>query len=435
MRMLSLIISAIILSFGELYILAKTSHKNIDSSIKIFIVFLLTFVFSINSLYIHAFLRPLLIIIVLFLIKYILFEENVKDSIIGAFYIQFLCVLGEIVYAVVLENLFLNLNLLEFSQTNIGIIVCNFLVTIVMILLANINTIKKLFIQLRNFTDAFGNFKLSIVIFIFFTLITLLFYSIYYFYYYNHKALYLVFVFMFALFTIIILMVLYYYNNYTKVKSKYNLSIKNLKEYEDLIDHYMMLNHENKNNLLTIRNMGDYEAAKKYIDQLINNKEETMKKLSYNLKKISSKYLRSVIYTKMVSMDKNNIENTLLVNRKINSTIFAKIDDATLLDICNIISIFLDNAIEATLLTKKKSILIELDLDEDLIISISNTYKGELNISTLSNLGYTTKGNGHGYGLSIVKQILSKNKMLINNSEANNNIFTQILKIKLKNVD
>ena len=63
-------------------------------------------------------------------------------------------------------------------------------------------------------------------------------------------------------------------NEYTKIYDKYNTTLNSLKEYEDILDKYKVSNHENKNQLLTIRNMvleKDKKIAK-YIDELVKNK-------------------------------------------------------------------------------------------------------------------------------------------------------------------
>lgn len=49
----------------------------------------------------------------------------------------------------------------------------------------------------------------------------------------------------------------------------------------------------------------------------------------------------------------------------------------------------------------------------------------------MDNPGYTTKENGHGYGLSLVREIIESNDRLSSEREIKDNIFKQILKIKM----
>ena len=103
-----------------------------------------------------------------------------------------------------------------------------------------------------------------------------------------------------------------------------------------------------------------------------------------------------------------------------------------MLDVCKIVGVFLDNAIEAVLELKQKHIKITLFTDgEYLNIEISNNFKGNIDLTSIDEKGYTSKSKGHGYGLTLVKEILSKNNKLKNERKINKNIFTQKLKIKL----
>ena len=101
-------------------------------------------------------------------------------------------------------------------------------------------------------------------------------------------------------------------------------------------------------------------------------------------------------------------------------------------DICRIIGIILDNAIEATikLNEENKEILISMYIDEYFIIEISNRFIGEIDINKIFNKGYTTKEKGHGYGLNLLRKIVNENDNIINEVKVTNNIFTQIIKIK-----
>jgi len=65
-------------------------------------------------------------------------------------------------------------------------------------------------------------------------------------------------------------------------------------------------------------------------------------------------------------------------------------------------------------------------------ISIKNKFKGIIDVSKIDKSGYTTKGDGHGYGLSLVKNILSESRCLENKRKITKSTFEQILIIKQK---
>ena len=78
-----------------------------------------------------------------------------------------------------------------------------------------------------------------------------------------------------------------------------------------------------------------------------------------------------------------------------------------------ILSNLLNNAIEATSMIKKKEIEVDIGEDEKhYIISVKNYTENmeNENLYNIFKMGYTTKGEGRGYGLYNIKEIVEKNK-------------------------
>ena len=100
-------------------------------------------------------------------------------------------------------------------------------------------------------------------------------------------------------------------------------------------------------------------------------------------------------------------------------------------DISKIVGVYLDNAIQAVNELPEKYIILEFYLEDSYIVfSLSNNYKSKINFDEVDIEGYTTKGYGHGYGLSLVKDILSKNNNLAQRREMNGIYYVQKLYIK-----
>ena len=225
--------------------------------------------------------------------------------------------------------------------------------------------------------------------------------------------------------------------NYNKISKKYQTSISSLKEYEVMIDKFGVYTHENKNEINTIRNMIkdniDKDEIIKHIDVLLKNKIKDNAKIMQKTSKIPSGGLRATIYSKLCLMDKLKIKYILNISREVKTTDLINLDEDLTLKICNILGVFLDNAIEAVKELKKKEISIEMYIiDKWLCIDVINNFKGNLDLSKISEVKYTTKGKGHGYGLSLVQEILNEEpKKLKNEKSINRDTFTQTLKIKM----
>ena len=223
-------------------------------------------------------------------------------------------------------------------------------------------------------------------------------------------------------------------NNYIKVYDKYNTTLNSLKEYEDILDRYKISNHENKNQLLTIRNMLPKTDKKiiSYIDKIIENKLKDNEKAMAEACKIPAGGLRGLIYSKILVMKNSKINYILQISKTVKTVDLINLDDSLMLDICKVIGVYIDNAIEEVKKLKRKYINIEIYLEEkDLIISVSNNYVGMINLDKLEEKGYTSKGKDHGYGLSLTKEIIDSNKKLSNRKVITKDSFSQILKIKM----
>ena len=224
-------------------------------------------------------------------------------------------------------------------------------------------------------------------------------------------------------------------SNYQLISNKYQTSIKSLKEYETMIDKFRVNTHENKNELLTIRNMikSNDKKTVEYIDKLVDNKIKDNEKIMYQTSKIPEGGLRATIYSKLCVMDKYKIKYKLDISKGVRTVDLINLDEELILNICKILGVFMDNAIEEVIKLKKRNISIELYvIDNCLYIDITNNFKGNIDMSSIGKEKQTTKGEKHGYGLLLVNKIINENsKYLENEKSINGNNFTQTLIIKI----
>lgn len=102
-------------------------------------------------------------------------------------------------------------------------------------------------------------------------------------------------------------------------------------------------------------------------------------------------------------------------------------------DLTKLLGVFLDNAIDAALKSEEKEIEVELkDKNDCLLLTISNTYDKNIDINKVGKSGFTTKGVGHGFGLSIVKDIARTNSEIETFSSKESDKFIQTAMIYYK---
>lgn len=213
---------------------------------------------------------------------------------------------------------------------------------------------------------------------------------------------------------------------YNELLKRYNDVLDCLSSKEELLNKYRIINHENKNHLAIIRNIGSYKLAKDYIDQLldIHDKDEEIDKL---LKKIPSNQIRAILYDKFVKMKNSNIAYSLIVSRNVKSKDLLCISNNIMFDVINIIGVLMDNAIEADV--DNNYISFSMSKDDEICITISNRCGNDIDLSSIFKEGYSSKGCGHGYGLSYVSNILKKNKKINLETDIVDNIFSQMIRI------
>jgi len=188
------------------------------------------------------------------------------------------------------------------------------------------------------------------------------------------------------------------------VKNAYNPLL------DEIIQNIRSNEHEYKNHIGMLYSMIQVsnsvpelkERAGKYIGNIQNTN------VLSNVLDIESTIIKAVLYSKLVECDQLGINLSYEIKTNLeNSTL----DDT---EITIIISNLLNNAIEATKNATNKNISVDIRKLERYKIEVKNNILG-LNIDpsaieTFFKKGFSSKGNGRGYGLYNVKKIVKKYK-------------------------
>lgn len=167
--------------------------------------------------------------------------------------------------------------------------------------------------------------------------------------------------------------------------------------------------HDYNNIMLTLSGYmesGDMEGLKAYFDREIapmNQKLFTATSRLNQLIHIRITELKSIVSAKLLYAAELNINVTVEIEKEISSVPMGTVD------LCRVIGIFLDNAIEGALETEKPEIrMAVLDEEEEVVFIISNSFRDTgLLQASLRQAGTTTKGKNRGIGLYNAKEILS----------------------------
>lgn len=222
-----------------------------------------------------------------------------------------------------------------------------------------------------------------------------------------------------------------------KITEKYDSLIEFMNSYEEKIDELRIQSHENKNQLLNIKSkIIDKDKNKniiEYIDSILNEKVQLDKGKYSKLKYLPSNGFKGMFYYKISKAEELGIKISINISAEIKKSVLHNMNAEDYKQLCRIIGVYLDNAIEASAISNEKLLGIEIYLNNnDVEIIISNSYLGEVDINNVYEKGYSTKGKSHGYGLSLVKNILENSDIFSSETTTCNGIYTQKLNIKGK---
>lgn len=426
-------LSSMILMSVTVYIWHKLLKKsfNIKSLNNVIAIILMSITSIFNYYFVNQYIRIFSITVFLIIIFKFLFKESIQKSIITPIVSQIITMLSEMVFVAFICFIF-DMNGSEIINTQFGNFLSNLFISIIILGICYIPVTTRFYNFLIKITDKIKNTQLLMFSFLIIIIANILTMIIYYKVEFVYLLIFNTLLTLFCLY--IVINTLKTNNSYNKVYNKYNMTLTTLKEYENILDKYRISNHENKNQLLTIRNMisKTNKKAISYIDEIVDNKLKDNDKVMFEASRIPSGSLRGLIYSKILLMKELKIDYELEISKEVKTIDLINLDNLLMSDICKIIGVYLDNAIQAVKDLNEKYINIEMYIDNlDLIISISNNYKGKIDINKIDNKGYTSKGEGHGYGLALTKEIINNNNRLENEKRISKEVFSQTLKIKM----
>ena len=215
-----------------------------------------------------------------------------------------------------------------------------------------------------------------------------------------------------------------------EISDNYNVLLTYLEKYEIEIVEKSKIIHEHNNQMIVINGyIGDEKKLKEYVGEIM----EEQKKIKENptLKNIDKlpKGLKSLIYYKF---SHTNEEVIATMDVEGNMEKFNELPAKKNKDVLKVVGILIDNAIEAVEKEEEKYIDISFEIEEDkFIMEMYNTWNEEIDEKEIMEEGYSTKGKGRGYGLSLVKDIIKSDKSYSLEIDIKDGQFRTMLVVKI----
>lgn len=216
---------------------------------------------------------------------------------------------------------------------------------------------------------------------------------------------------------------------------EYNGLLGFMKSYESEIEENKIQNHEIKNQFLTIESMLMDNAPKykivNYVKSVIKDNEDIDDTRYTDLQYLPLNGIKGFICSKLNKAEKENLNVSIIVEKGVENSVIGKLSTKDFKKLGILLGVYLDNAIEASSLSEKRCLGIEIYLEKyGVIIIITNTFENAIKSNEENNKRISTKGIGRGHGLQLVNKVVSGNKKFEVKSEVIEKAYVQKIMIK-----
>lgn len=431
--LLDYLIGAFACCFGSYMTARILLEKKCNTKVIYQIAFLIcmAIITIINSLVFDSIIKVFGTLLVIFCIYYFLYKEKLSNSFVLMFLTLAIMVLGETTFALIASLITLVFKI----DVMTGVLIKSCIINIVIVLFTIMfcyafrKLIRKLIEKIKENNTIFVSILGFIVILVGFSSLYNLFES-------KLKLDYLFIlnvIIVFGCFSLMFILIKQKLKN-KEILDKYILLEEYLKTSATLIENDNTTIHKYKNNLIILKGYlkTDVKAAIKYLDSLLEKYESKKYNWLKQTNYINIETIKYLIYYKLSKAEQLNLNIVVLVSeeiKKIKNNLLKQNELSVILDI---LGEYFDNAIYASNESKEKEIIFDLHKeDNNLVFTISNTYKGEIDLNLITKNGYTTKGKGHGFGLYDIDKVIKMNKSLDYKYEVIDNYFSVTLYIKI----
>lgn len=430
MNLLNVILSssiAVIVSYFSILNLSKMKFN-----LKKFIIYVLLLIplLIVSYKFFDGTTRMILnIIFIIIALHLSIFKKDVSNSVYYSLAYEMLVFISEIILSIFVLKMF-KFNGIEYYNAPFSLLISSVLNCSLVYLLTKVKFISK---NIRKLNEIIKKNNKDWIYIILVMILMVLFMA---FNMYKTNSTIEYYIYIATIIFVVVSFVYVIYNKFQRqaMEDKYNESMEYVLRYEKIINEQGKKNHEYNNQLMVIKGyINKPERLSEYLDEVIGEHKTgqnyTVKQLGF----LPDGGVKGLLYHKLSKMKDNNIKYYLYVDQNLKDKDSDCFNLKTYRDFTKLLGVFLDNAIDATLKSEEKEIEVELkDKDDYLLLTISNTYDKNIDINKVGKSGFTTKGVGHGFGLSIVKDIAKTNPEIetFNSKESNKFIQTAMIYFK-----
>ena len=379
-----------------------------------FLKYSIVFMFSLLLFLIDLKVNVKIKIPVIYFFLIIMFKLIFKDKTFNTFLKTFLVYAVLIMCDFLISIILIVLPSFQVSKDWLLLIFKGIYTIVVSLIVFKIFEFDKFNLMFKRMTNIF-NEKVNYFLFTILFLSFLGFYIISYYNFFRKSA--ENFMFSFVLFCIFMILLVLLISEFFKIKTKdeeQKQLLKIMGDYEIILDKTRENRHEMINNLLVLKGEKN-KNSRRYndiLDELIKQ-YDTNKMSSYSgLYKLPNG-LKGLVYYKMASIKGNDVNFRTIISDKMYDE-FNNLDTKIYYKVCKIMGILIDNAVEASINSKEKTLLIYIyeQCNGNIVISIENSYNSLLDIHDINKKGYSTKGKNRGLGLFIANRTIEEEKLL-----------------------
>ncbi len=430
MNLLNVILSVCITGIMSYFTILNISSQKRDK--KVFIIYLLIFIplLILNCVYFEGITKLFLTIIFTTMVLYLtIFKKDISNSIYYTLSYEMLAFISEFIISVAVLFSF-KFDASAYSNLPFSLLISSTLNSLLVYFTSKIKFVSKNIRKLNEIIKKNNKDWIYIILVMILMVLLMTFNR----YKMNSSIEY--YIYIVIIIFVVVSFVYVIYNKFQRqaMEDKYNESMEYVLRYEKIINEQGKKNHEYNNQLMVIKGyINKPERLSEYLDEVIGEHKTgqnyTVKQLGF----LPDGGVKGLLYHKLSKMEDNNIKYYLYVDQNLKDKDIESFDLKTYRDLTKLLGVFLDNAIDAALKSEEKEIEVELkDKDDCLLLTISNTYDKNTDINKVGKSGFTTKGVGHGFGLSIVKDIAKTNSEIETFSSKESDKFIQTAMIYYK---